>query len=415
MRVLSLWLWTLCPSILSAYVAPDEKEDVFAQRVCPAFLVFNSAAYLADTTIELPCHCKPEKVLSVVWYYQKHLGSHDTKVLTDFAGKSVVDSSKVSRGSELHSRFSIRLFSLLILRVQRADSGHYLCGSASGEFFYGYDVDVQEVHHVFFMSPAQRVPTQATHTRQPRLFQVFTSYQPWSTCDRCGAQGEQMRAGLCYVLSDYLRVRYGHMARRVASCGSFAVPQHLGLSSSGHGALLEVRNCHSLCSSKPKILQRKLTLLEFMGYGEPASPEVPVYYYNHPLGSPLILSCPGAKTQHAVAWDKGSTPLYRSQYMEGLNKSSRMFIDTGHHLHFSPALLEDRGPYFCWLQGQRVAEIRLGVYLHLGHLQRTSVQDSLYALKTILICYLGLSAVFLLVLFVRFSWRKIKDKTSYLT
>ncbi len=126
------------------------RKDIFASRACPAFLVFDSAAFLADMTIDLPCHCKPEETHSVVWYYQKQVGSMNTKVLTDFEGTTVVESSKVGRGSDLRSRFSIRLFSLLIFRVQKADSGHYICGTASGEFFYGYDVDIQEVHKVLF-------------------------------------------------------------------------------------------------------------------------------------------------------------------------------------------------------------------------------------------------------------------------
>lgn len=51
----------LCPEVWS-YEAPEDKQDVFATRACPAFLTFTNAAYLTGATVELPCHCKPQQV-----------------------------------------------------------------------------------------------------------------------------------------------------------------------------------------------------------------------------------------------------------------------------------------------------------------------------------------------------------------
>lgn len=45
-----------------SYEAPEDKQDVFASRACPAFLTFTNAAYIAGVTVELPCHCKPQEV-----------------------------------------------------------------------------------------------------------------------------------------------------------------------------------------------------------------------------------------------------------------------------------------------------------------------------------------------------------------
>ncbi|CAB1341557.1 unnamed protein product [Coregonus sp. 'balchen'] len=305
---------TLSFSVLSAYEAPEDKEDIFASRACPAFLVFDNAAYLADMTIELPCHCKPEEAHSVVWYYQKQLGSPDTRALTDFQGTSVVDSSKVGRGGDLRSRFSIRLFRLLIFRAQKEDSGHYLCRTTKGDLFYGYDVDVQEAYRVSFpWSRAQRwgrvaavAARAASRSNQDLpLYQVFTSFWPWSVCDRCGVQGEQTRVGLCYVKTNYLHVRYRRTSPTVASCGSSAVPQCFGLTQANHqGAELGVRSCQVPCPPRFIPQPEHQALLEFLGYNKPAAPGVPVYYHNHPVDTPLILSCPGAKPQHAVAWDQ---------------------------------------------------------------------------------------------------------------
>uniref|UniRef100_W5KTE2 Family with sequence similarity 187 member A n=1 Tax=Astyanax mexicanus TaxID=7994 RepID=W5KTE2_ASTMX len=407
--VFLLSIWMLCPSLLMSYQAPEDKEDIFTTRACPALLVFESVAYLEDMTIELPCHCKPEKVLSVVWYYQKYLGMMDTKVLTDFSGTAIVDSSKVGRDLELRNRFSIRLFSLIVFRVQEGDSGHYVCGTASGEFFYGYDVDIQVVREVLF--PWNLVPLKQKQASEAKEnvntpFQVFTSYWPWSLCDRCGVKGEQTRVGLCYVMSQHLQVRYLRQSSNVTSCGSSAVPLRFGLANSHHRAELVVRSCHTPCPKKATTVSpERKGLLDFLGYGDPESPGLSVHYHNHPVGSDLVLSCPGMKPQHAVAWDKGSTPLYRSEFMEGLKKSSRMFIDVGHHLHIRLVHLKDKGSYFCWIQGKKAAEIKLGVYSRVGRMRRISDPEALFILKNILKVYALLTAVFLLIISVRFIWQ----------
>ncbi|XP_058230172.1 Ig-like V-type domain-containing protein FAM187A [Hemibagrus wyckioides] len=395
-----LFFLTLCPLFLSAYQTPEDKEDIFTSRSCPAFLVFDNAAYVADMTVELPCHCKPADILSVVWYYQKHLGPDDAKVLTDFSGTAITDSSKTGSEVNLRERFSIRLFSLLIFRAQQDDSGHYVCGTASGQFFYGYDVDVQVARNVLFpWNIRQRVELQSGPSEH---FRVFTSYWSWSVCDRCDVPGEQVRVGLCYVMSEYLQVRYLREIRNVTSCGSSAVPQRFGLSGVDHGAELDVRSCETFCPPKPPLNPKRQALLEFLGYDNPASPELQVYYHNHETNTDLVLLCPKARPQDAVAWDKGSTPLYRSLYMEAVDPGARVFIDLGHHLHFRPVRMEDKGSYYCWIQGKKTAEIRLGVYTRLGRQRSISDPESLFGLSVILLCYAVLTAVFLLIITARF-------------
>lgn len=245
------------------------------------------------------------------------------------------------------------------------------------------------------------------------LYQVFTSFWPWSVCDRCGVRGEQTRVGLCYVKSDYLHVRYRWTSQTVASCGSSAVPQRFGLTQTNHqGAELGVRSCQVPCPPNSIPQPEHQALLEFLGYNKPAAHGVLIYYHNHPVDTPLILSCPGAKPQHAVAWDQGSRPLYRSQYMEGLNVTFRLFIDTGHHLHFSPATQDDRGSYYCWIQGKRAAEIKLGIYYRLGRKRLLSDPESLYALRIILLCYGGMTGVFVLIVLLKYTWRTVRPKVA---
>uniref|UniRef100_A0A673AGI3 Immunoglobulin V-set domain-containing protein n=1 Tax=Sphaeramia orbicularis TaxID=375764 RepID=A0A673AGI3_9TELE len=339
-----LLLFVISPSVWS-YEAPEDKEDVFARKACPAFLTFTNAAYLCGATVELPCLCKPQQVQSVVWFFRKHSGSpEETKGLTDHHGNQLLDSSQVPHHGDLRSRFSIRLFSLLIFRAGPDDAGLYICGSAHRDFFYGYDLDIQEVHVISFTSRRLSSP-------QP-LFQTFTRFRSWSECDRCGLLGEQVRAGLCYVHSQYLHVRYRRTNQTVVSCGSGAVPRAFGPLKKKGGAKLEVRGCEVTCPAqapKGNCIQKSVCVIV-----SASSPlEVPVLYLNHPADQILTLGCPGARSNMVVAWDRGSEPLYRSEHKTG----SRIWIDTGHHLVFKPARTQDSGN----LQRSKVIGQRLSV------------------------------------------------------
>lgn len=86
------------------------------------------------------------QVKSVVWFFRR-LGDgwQETKPLDDLLASRLLDPQQVLQGSSLQSRFSIRLFSLLLFRARPEDSGIYICGSArGGDFFYAYDLDIQE-------------------------------------------------------------------------------------------------------------------------------------------------------------------------------------------------------------------------------------------------------------------------------
>ncbi|KAM6957808.1 Ig-like V-type domain-containing protein FAM187A [Aplochiton taeniatus] len=417
LHLLLLLLLLLRSPGLRAYEAPEDKEDVFAITACPAFLTFINAAYLEGVTVELPCLCKPihsvvlcsrssvvlcsrSKIHSVVWFYKRHQdSSEDTRALSDLQGTTMVDSKQVGSHGDLRSRFSIRLFSLLVFRARLEDSGLYICGSSVGDFFYAYDLDIQEATTLHF-----------SH--------VFTSYWPWSVCDRCGVRGEKMRVGLCYVHSLYLNVRFRPANHTALSCGSGGVPLRFGLSEgSGTSARIEARSCHVTCPPEVSPSPERLSLLSFLGYSSPSRPvALPVYYHSHPAESALVLSCPGARPQYAVAWDRGSTPLYRYDLLQGADSSDhRLTIDSGHHLVFQPALTSDSDTYYCWLQGRRAAEIRLLVFLRLGRRRALSDPESQSAVRTILLWFGGMTGVFLLVLLGRLGVTVLREKPAYWT
>ncbi|KAM4611033.1 Ig-like V-type domain-containing protein FAM187A [Polymixia lowei] len=400
------------------YEAPEDEEDVFATRACPAFLSFINAAYQTGVTVELPCYCKPKQVHSVVWFYKKHLdGSEETRVLSDLRGNKLLDASEIPHSGDLRTRFSIRLFSLLIFRAGPDDSGLYLCGSANKDFFYAYDLDIQEARALSFTTSERQRNTQEKVSRDATrpLYRVFTSYQRWSVCDRCGIPGEQVRVGLCYVHSHFLHVRYRRANQTTASCGSGAVPRAFDLSRQRRGgAKMQVRRCQKTCPPQAPPSSKLLSLMAFLGYSSPSQPVgVPIFYLSRPAGRVLTLGCPGSRPHLAVAWDRGFEPIYRSDHLTGHDLSSsspRLFIDTGHHLVFTPAQTEDSGIYYCWLQGRRAAEIRVLVYAHLGRGQSvTSHPEFHLALKTVLTSYAAMTTTFILLVLGRAGVRHVRN------
>ncbi|NXP25246.1 F187A protein, partial [Scytalopus superciliaris] len=387
----------LCMAGALQAFAIEKKGDVFKRMACPAFLTFENVAYLADMTFELPCKCKPEEASSVVWYFQKKLRSHETKVLTDFNGTMVVDSSHIRTGSDLLERFSIRMFSLLVFQAQVRDSGHYLCGSRAGQFYYGYDVDVQPTGQVqvAFLDSEQHVQDDYVAEQ----FRLFTMFWDWGGCDRCGVRGEQRRIGLCFVQSARLSPRYRTALPNVTSCGSGAVPARFPRLLRLRSPEVAVRSCLAPCppSDAPEEgVQSISNIIHKLGE-KPQVPRVPIQYHSQPSRSRLVIACPGARPEHAVAWDKGSVRLYRSQYLVGVGKAMRVFIDHGNHLHILRVRWSDRGTYFCWRQGRLVAGFRLSIAHPLRRRRGPTDPETLFVMRAVGIAFGLTIAVFCLI------------------
>ncbi|NWX46760.1 F187A protein, partial [Steatornis caripensis] len=382
--------------VLHAF-AIEEKRDVFNRMSCPAFLLFDNAAYLADMTFELPCNCKPEEVSSVVWYFQKNTGSRKTTVLTDFAGTVIIDSGHIDVGSDVLKRFSIRMFSLIIFRAQVTDSGHYVCGTKKGDFFYGYDVDVQPTNHITlaFVDRGQHVQDDFTE----KVFSLFTTFWDWTRCDRCGVRGEQRRIGLCYVQSAQLNPRYRTTVPNVTSCGSNAVPAHFRRLGLFRKPEVAIRSCMTPCLKEEvpeEGVQAISNIISKLGQ-KPWLPRVPTQFHKHLIGTGLIIACPGARPEHAVAWDKNSIRLYRSRYLIGVNKSMRVFIDHGNHLHIQQVQVSDAGTYFCWREGRMVAGFRLSVIYQYRRGRAFDDPETIYAVKIISISYAIITIIFIII------------------
>ncbi|NXY14563.1 F187A protein, partial [Atrichornis clamosus] len=388
--------------------AIEKKGDLFKKMACPAFLMFENVAYLADMTFELPCKCKPEEASYVVWYFQKNLHRHETTVLTDFNGTVLVDSSQVRMGSDLLKRFSIRMFSLIVFRAQVRDSGHYLCGTKDGHFFYGYDVDIQPTRQitVAFLDSDQHVQEDYTEEK----FSLFTTFWDWSSCDRCGVRGEQRRIGLCYVQSAQLSPRYRTTLPNVTSCGSRAVPAQFPRLIRLRSPEVAIRSCLAPCPEKegPEEGVQSISNIIYKLGKKPQVPRVPIQYHSQPSQSDLVIACPGARPEHAVAWDKGSVRLYRSHYLLGVRKHMRVFIDHGNHLHVRWLRRSDGALYFCWRQGEMVAGFQLSVTFRPRRQRGPADPESIFVMRAVGISFGVITAVFFLIHVWRCCWRALR-------
>uniref|UniRef100_A0A8C3QR83 Family with sequence similarity 187 member A n=1 Tax=Cyanoderma ruficeps TaxID=181631 RepID=A0A8C3QR83_9PASS len=382
--------------VLQAF-AIEKKGDVFKKTACPAFLIFENVAYLADMTFELPCKCKPEETSSVVWYFQKDLHSQETTVLTDFNGTVIVDSSHIRTGSDLLKRFSIRMFSLIVFRAQVRDSGHYLCGTREGLFFYGYDVDVQPTRQitVAFLDNDEHVQEDYTE----KEFTLFTTFWDWTSCDRCGVRGEQRRIGLCYVQSAQLRPRYRTALPNVSSCSSRAVPPHFPHLIQLRSPEVAIRSCLATCPKKevPEEGVQSISNIVYKLGEKPHLPRVPIQYHRQPPKTDLVITCPGARPEHAVAWDKGSVRLYRSHYLVGVRKHMRLFIDHGNHLHLQRVHRRDKATYFCWREGELVAGFQLSVPFQPRRQRSPTDPESIFVMRAVGISFAVIAGIFFLI------------------
>ncbi|NXQ88378.1 F187A protein, partial [Nyctibius grandis] len=406
-RLLGAAILLCLVGVLQAF-ATEEKEDVFKTMACSAFLLYDNVAYMADMTFELPCRCKPKEVSSVVWYFQKNMGRHETTVLTDFAGTVVVDSGHIQLGSNILKRFSIRMFSLIVFRAQVMDSGHYMCGSKKGDFFYGYDVDIQPTNRIRVAFVDRGQPVQDDFTG--KHFSLFTTFWDWTTCDRCGVPGEQRRIGLCYVQSAQLNPRYRTAVPNVTSCGSRAVPSHFRRPVRLRRPEVAIRSCLTPCPKKEAPKEEAQAIANVISkLGEKSwQPRVPVQFHNQYTGSDLVIACPGARPEHAVGWDKDSVQLYRSRYLIGVNKTMRVFIDHGNHLHIRRIQVSDRGTYFCWQEGKMVAGLRVSVTYRLQRGRKLNDPETIYAVKVIGMSYTIISIMFIVIHVCRCCYRALR-------
>ncbi|XP_068118479.1 Ig-like V-type domain-containing protein FAM187A [Hyperolius riggenbachi] len=387
------FLFYLLLTLVGSFMVTEEKKKL--SSLCPELLLFESVAFLEGMTFQLECQCKSKETKSVVWFYKKTVKTDVTltQIYEEYAEANVDTTSELA----IDSKVAVQGSDLLIYKAEEQDSGLYACGSGNGEFFYGYDVDIQDTENLYVAFQQQHGrPQQDLVTAS---FTAFTIFWEWSKCDRCDVTGEQRRLGLCYVRSEHLYWRFLLTDREIAPCGSDAVPETIQEELSDRRPEIFIRSCETPCYVKKtgffgKFQNMWRSLVKLINY-LPFINKVPINTVKHPLGSRLTLQCPGAKPGDAVAWDKGKKGLYRSEYLIGQKRAERVFIDHGNHLNFRFVTFSDKDTYYCWVEGKLKCGIKLQIETDPSIKRKITDPDSIKAIATI-----GISFVFFFLIFI---------------
>ncbi|OCT62216.1 Ig-like V-type domain-containing protein FAM187A [Xenopus laevis] len=392
---------TFLTSALEADTRLDELD-------CPAILMYEQIAFVQDSDIELPCRCKTDGTASVIWFYKRHLKSkHITLFKDSTKTKVMVDSAKDKNQKDLYARFDVIDYDLVIVHAKPDDSGIYICGSKTGEFYYGYELDIQSTGDRVIFIENDETPLPDVKTDG---FQAYTSSEQWSKCDRCGVRGEQRKIGLCYASSPYIDPRFQIKGDEV-SCGSDAIPERFKSLIANRPAEIFIRSCkvdcHNISGTVGKVVNFVSNVVK--GVGSFLTDKLsflqkhvlPTQNHVYTLGSKVILTCPGAKPNDAVAWDKGRERLYRSEYLIGTRKYMNHFIDHGNKLQMKFVEFTDRGFYTCWLNGKKVANFQLDVVTEPTSHRQLTDEESIFAMKFIGFSFLVFTVILVMIHFIK--------------
>lgn len=90
--------------------------------------------------------------------------------------------------------------SLQLTNPQPSQTGLYHCQDSDGALVVEYELDFQDVTTLHITHKAlAKEPLQNETLRLDSSVLIFTHWQPWQDCNRCGQPGERKRLGYCYI------------------------------------------------------------------------------------------------------------------------------------------------------------------------------------------------------------------------
>lgn len=90
--------------------------------------------------------------------------------------------------------------SILIKNPLPSQTGFYNCQDKNGTQVVQYEIDFQDVSilHITHRGLGQK-PLQSESLSLGSKELIFTHWEPWQDCNRCGEPGERKRLGYCYI------------------------------------------------------------------------------------------------------------------------------------------------------------------------------------------------------------------------
>ncbi|XP_010624637.1 protein FAM187B isoform X2 [Fukomys damarensis] len=258
-----------------------------------------------------------------------------------------------------------------------SQTGLYHCWEENSSHVTQFEIDFQDVRslHITHNSLEEKpLQNESLHVGSAQL--IFTRWEPWQDCNRCGVPGERKRLGYCYIeelLDDPM------------PCGLY-----LAESPSWSSRLrpeLQVEACFVECSDEP---------FAQLGYVIFDS-----FQFNEELES-LSLLCPLASIYRPISWEANKIPLTWQNELSGKSYNSTLNLATGgQQLQiFQPAI------YRCFVEQELVAQFNPMATLELlappkreNKTQALPRKADLVPLKLKLVLLMGIALALGLLLF----------------
>ncbi|XP_012506991.1 PREDICTED: protein FAM187B [Propithecus coquereli] len=217
--------------------------------------------------------------------------------------------------------------SLIIREPLPSQTGVYCCLNENGTQVVQYEIDFQDVAtlHITHTGLGQQ-PLQNETLYPDGKELIFTRWEPWQDCNRCGGPGERKRLGYCYV---------GEPLEEPTPCWLYL--KEVEVWSSRMRPELQVEACDTPCFDGEPLGVGYITFDDFQLKEESES---------------VWLSCPLASIYRPVIWEADETPLTWQRQLSG--RADDTFLDPstgGRQLQvFQPAV------YRCFVQQELMAQ-----------------------------------------------------------
>ncbi|XP_078287768.1 protein FAM187B-like [Rhinoraja longicauda] len=307
--------------------------------------------FLTQNPATLLCPNGPSHPGGVAWVYY-NTTEPDTKTVV-LAGTGD-DTLKADALLDLRARCILSWPHLVIRSAMVRDSGVYLCRSGNRTHAY-YEVDTQDAEKVHISGKSIGISSLPSRFLEVggRHLELFTVWNAWEDCDRCGVPAERRRVGFCYarpVPSDHKPV----------PCGIWALAERQILP--GRPPELGLEPCIVPCVTSPPYLA-KVRKLEVPGQKfVPLQLSVVLLVDTYLVNGNVSFKCPGASVCTPVWWRRNSTDVSRAD-LSGRRGSTHALDDvTGRSVYKIKGVQKaDEGVYRCYVSEELAGSFHLKV------------------------------------------------------
>uniref|UniRef100_UPI00398F2A3C protein FAM187B-like n=1 Tax=Pristiophorus japonicus TaxID=55135 RepID=UPI00398F2A3C len=277
----------------------------------------------------------------VSWTYSSSSEPGSRAVTVAGAG---ADAEAGAAGQDLRWRCELRGTNLRVASPAVRDSGVYLCRAGDKTLAY-YEADFQDSGQLHVSGKRPALASRRLELGGRRL-EMFTLWNSWEHCNRCGAPGERRRLGFCYLRS---------AGARDVPCGLAALPK--GQKLPPRGPELALEPCRVPCAAPGAELYRlELPGRQFVSLNDSRVLLFETYLVN--IRGNVTFRCPQASLYSPVSWQRNGTadlssPPGGSHWLDQATGGATYTI-TG-------AQLSDRGAYKCFVDNRLAASFHLRV------------------------------------------------------